>query len=115
MRHLQRIPNEFNRSSIELSNVAFKLFLAKVVVLVDIIEVKVPIAILSAEIDDQSPPELIKEFEAALVANEVNHFVKIYLGVKHGWVVRYNDDDAAEVESAKEAQQDLVDWFVKCL
>ncbi|KAL8189440.1 hypothetical protein R6Q57_029006 [Mikania cordata] len=85
------------------------------VTLDDIKEVKVPIAILSAEIDDQSPPELIKEFEAALVANEVNHFVKIYPGVKHGWVVRYNDDDAAEVESAKEAQQDLVDWFVKCL
>ncbi|KAI3775214.1 hypothetical protein L1987_49783 [Smallanthus sonchifolius] len=32
--------------------------------------VKVPIAILSAEIDNLSPPELIKEFEAALVANE---------------------------------------------
>ncbi|KAK9078467.1 hypothetical protein SSX86_002524 [Deinandra increscens subsp. villosa] len=37
----------------------------------DIKGVKVPIAILGAEIDQRSPPELIKEFEAALVANEV--------------------------------------------
>ncbi|KAI7749368.1 hypothetical protein M8C21_000718 [Ambrosia artemisiifolia] len=83
------------------------------VTLDDIKEVKVPIAILSAELDAQNPPELIKEFDAALDANKVYHFVKIYPGVDHGWVIRYNDDNAAEVKSAKEAQQDLVDWFRK--
>ncbi|KAI3803236.1 hypothetical protein L1987_31385 [Smallanthus sonchifolius] len=85
------------------------------VTLEDIKGVKIPIAILSAEIDNISPPELIKEFEAALVANEVDHSVKIYPGVTHGWVLRYKDDDAAEVKSAEEAQQDLVDWFGKYL
>ncbi|KAI3775213.1 hypothetical protein L1987_49782 [Smallanthus sonchifolius] len=85
------------------------------VTLDDIKGLQVPIAILGAEIDKRSPPELIKEFEAALVANEVNHFAKIYPGVAHGWTVRYKDDNAAEVKCAKEAHQDLVDWFGKCL
>ncbi|XP_076925335.1 endo-1,3;1,4-beta-D-glucanase-like [Bidens hawaiensis] len=81
----------------------------------DIKAVKVPIAILSAKLDEVNPPELIKEYEAALIANEVEHFVKIYPGVNHGWTTRYNDDNAAEVKSAKEAQQDLVDWLKKYL
>ncbi|XP_076898790.1 uncharacterized protein LOC143552460 [Bidens hawaiensis] len=80
-----------------------------------VLAVKVPIAILSAELDEVNPPELIKEYEAALVANEVEHFVKIYPGVNHGWTTRYNDDDAAEVKSAEEAQQDLVEWLKKYL
>ncbi|KAF5787771.1 putative dienelactone hydrolase, alpha/Beta hydrolase [Helianthus annuus] len=83
------------------------------VTLDDIKGVKVPIAILGAEFDEFSPPELIKEFEAALIVNEVYHFVKIYPGVGHGWAIRYNDDNPTEVKSAKEAQQDLVDWFGK--
>ncbi|XP_076927327.1 endo-1,3;1,4-beta-D-glucanase-like [Bidens hawaiensis] len=85
------------------------------VTLDDIKGIKVPIAILSAELDEMNPPELIKEYEAALAANKVEHFVKIYPGVNHGWTSRYNDDDAAEVKNAEEAQQDLVDWFKKYL
>ncbi|KAM0017676.1 putative dienelactone hydrolase, alpha/Beta hydrolase [Helianthus debilis subsp. tardiflorus] len=77
--------------------------------------VKVPTRILGAEIDKMSPPELVKEFEAALVAKEVNSFVKIYPGVSHGWTIRYKDEDAAEVKCAEEAHQDLVEWFGKCL
>ncbi|KAK1417003.1 hypothetical protein QVD17_26125 [Tagetes erecta] len=83
------------------------------VTLDDIKGVKVPIGIFGAEIDQRSPPELIKEFEAAVVANKVNHFVKIYPGVAHGWTVRYKDEDEAEVKCAHEAHQDLVDWFGK--
>nr|XP_043624004.1 endo-1,3;1,4-beta-D-glucanase-like [Erigeron canadensis] len=84
------------------------------VTLDDIKGVKVPIGILGAEIDQRSPPELIKEFEAALVAKpEVDCFVKIYPGVTHGWTVRYKDEDAAVVKLAEEAHQDLVDWFGK--
>ncbi|PWA37020.1 Dienelactone hydrolase [Artemisia annua] len=41
------------------------------VTLDDIKGVKVPTAILSAELDKKAPPELIKEFEAALKANQV--------------------------------------------
>ncbi|KAJ0744865.1 putative alpha/Beta hydrolase [Helianthus annuus] len=103
-----------------------------------ICRVKVPTGILGAEIDKMSPPELVKEFEAALVAKEyhiitlkkdiqippymvfftrmqVNSFVKIYPGVSHGWTIRYKDEDAAEVKCAQEAHQDLVEWFGKCL
>ncbi|MTV28762.1 hypothetical protein FTX61_25790, partial [Nitriliruptoraceae bacterium ZYF776] len=86
------------------------------VTLDDIKGVKVPIGILGAEIDQRSPPELIKEFEAALKAKPgVNCFVKIYPGVTHGWTVRYKDEDAAVVKCAEEAHQDLVDWFGKCI
>ncbi|KAL9995389.1 putative dienelactone hydrolase, alpha/Beta hydrolase [Helianthus debilis subsp. tardiflorus] len=57
-------------------------------------EVKVPVAILGAEFDKESPPEVVKQFEAALqVKPEVDHFVKIYHGVSHGWTVRYRDED----------------------
>ncbi|XP_048439443.1 endo-1,3;1,4-beta-D-glucanase-like isoform X2 [Pyrus x bretschneideri] len=48
------------------------------VALDDIQEVKVPIAIQGAEIDDYSPPELMKQFEQILAAKpEVDSFVKI--------------------------------------
>ncbi|KAL8242828.1 hypothetical protein R6Q59_013130, partial [Mikania micrantha] len=59
------------------------------VTLDDIKGVKVPVAILGAEFDKISPPELVKQFEAALQAKpEVDHFVKIFPGVSHGWTVR---------------------------
>ncbi|WVZ98447.1 hypothetical protein U9M48_043890 [Paspalum notatum var. saurae] len=75
----------------------------------DIKEVKCPISILGAEIDRSSPPELLKQFE------QIDHFVKIFPGVAHGWTVRYNNDDAAAVTSAKEALQDMKNWFNKYL
>ncbi|KAJ0491867.1 putative dienelactone hydrolase, alpha/Beta hydrolase [Helianthus annuus] len=78
--------------------------------------VKVPVAILAAEFDKISPPELVKQFEAALQAKpEVDHFVKIYPGVSHGWTVRYRDEDITSWKRAQEAHQDLLDWFGKCL
>ncbi|GMN46575.1 hypothetical protein TIFTF001_015769 [Ficus carica] len=51
----------------------------------DIKEVKVPIAILGAEIDNASQPELVKQFEDVLsVKPKIDYFVKIYPGVRHG-------------------------------
>ncbi|XP_024980294.1 endo-1,3;1,4-beta-D-glucanase-like [Cynara cardunculus var. scolymus] len=86
------------------------------VTLDDIKGVKVPIAILGAEIDRRSPPEVIKQFEEALEAKpEVDQFVKIYPGVSHGWTVRYKDEDEAAVKCAEEAHQDLLEWFGKYL
>ncbi|KAL4590216.1 hypothetical protein LXL04_003142 [Taraxacum kok-saghyz] len=86
------------------------------VTLDDIKGVKVSTAILGAEIDKLSPPELVKEFELALEANtEIDHFVKIYSGVSHGWTVRWKDDDEIAVKCAKEAHEDLLAWFAKCL
>uniref|UniRef100_A0A0E0L287 Dienelactone hydrolase domain-containing protein n=1 Tax=Oryza punctata TaxID=4537 RepID=A0A0E0L287_ORYPU len=82
----------------------------------DIKEVKCPIAILGAEIDRMSPPEVVKQFEQVLSSkSEIGHFVKIFPGVEHGWTVRYKDDDAAAVKSAKEALADMIDWFNKNL
>lgn len=78
----------------------------------DIKEVKCPIAILGAEIDKMSPPEVVKQFEQVLSSNSgVGHFVKIFPGVAHGWTVRYNSDDASAVKSAEEALADMTSWF----
>lgn len=80
----------------------------------DIKEVKAPIAILGAEIDKMSPPELIKQFEEILSSKpEVDNFVKIYPGVAHGWTVRYDVEDKKAVESAEEAHRDMLEWFTK--
>uniref|UniRef100_A0A0D9WG91 Dienelactone hydrolase domain-containing protein n=1 Tax=Leersia perrieri TaxID=77586 RepID=A0A0D9WG91_9ORYZ len=65
----------------------------------DIKEVKCPIAILAAEVDHMSPVELIKQFEQVLSSMpEVDHLVKIFPGVEHGWTVRYKSDDANAVK-----------------
>ncbi|CAN4093483.1 unnamed protein product [Withania somnifera] len=77
-------------------------------------EVKAPIAILAAEIDKISPPELIKQFEEILSSKpEVDKFVKIFPSVKHGWTVRYNVEDREAVQHAEEAHRDMLDWFIK--
>uniref|UniRef100_M8BYH9 Endo-1,31,4-beta-D-glucanase n=1 Tax=Aegilops tauschii TaxID=37682 RepID=M8BYH9_AEGTA len=80
-------------------------------------EVKCPIAILGAETDKTSPPELVKQFEQVLASSNsgIANFVKIFPGVSHGWTVRYKSEDAAAVKSAEEALVDMVDWFNKNL
>ncbi|XP_022734478.1 endo-1,3;1,4-beta-D-glucanase-like isoform X1 [Durio zibethinus] len=80
----------------------------------DVKSVKVPIAILGAEIDQRSPPELVKQFDKILSAKpEVDSFVKIFPKCAHGWTVRYNVDDAAAVSRADEAHQNMLEWFTK--
>ncbi|CAA3021243.1 endo-1,3 1,4-beta-D-glucanase-like [Olea europaea subsp. europaea] len=62
----------------------------------------------------QSPPELLKEFDATLNAKpEIDAFVKVFPGVSHGWSVRYKDDDEAAVKRAEEAHKDMLDWFIQ--
>ncbi|PQQ16822.1 endo-1 3 [Prunus yedoensis var. nudiflora] len=64
----------------------------------DIKEIKAPIAILGAEFDTISPPELLKKYEEVLSTKpEVNGYVKIFPGVPHGWTVRYREEDEAAV------------------
>ncbi|KAJ4824524.1 hypothetical protein Tsubulata_017122 [Turnera subulata] len=80
----------------------------------DIKEVKAPIAILGAEIDQMSPPELVKQFEEVLAAkSEVDSYVKIFPKVAHGWTVRYKDENEVEVKAAEEAHGNLLEWLVK--
>ncbi|XP_059632576.1 endo-1,3;1,4-beta-D-glucanase-like isoform X2 [Cornus florida] len=86
------------------------------VTLDDIQGVKVPISVLGAEIDNYSPPELLKQFEGALNAKpEVDGFVKIFPGATHGWTVRYKDEDEVAVKSAEESHRDMLNWFVNYL
>jgi len=80
----------------------------------DIRVVKAPIAILGAEIDKSSPPELVQQFGAILSAKpEVDSFVKIYPGVAHGWAVRYDENDEVAVKNAEEAHVKMLEWFNK--
>ncbi|ESQ47470.1 hypothetical protein EUTSA_v10021426mg [Eutrema salsugineum] len=79
----------------------------------DIKEVKVPIAVLGAEFDQVSPPELVKQFEDIFATKpEVKSFVKIFPRVKHGWTVRYNENDPSEVKAAEEAHKDMLAWLI---
>ncbi|XP_059439668.1 endo-1,3;1,4-beta-D-glucanase-like [Corylus avellana] len=79
----------------------------------DIKAVKVPIAILAAELDNGTPPKLLEEFKSVLSQNKVKNFIKIYPKVKHGWTVRYNDTDATAVKAANEAHKDMLHWLTK--
>ncbi|KAJ7552893.1 hypothetical protein O6H91_06G075000 [Diphasiastrum complanatum] len=83
----------------------------------DIKEVKVPIAILAAEIDRTSPPALIREFEKILVSkSEVcTTFCEVYPRVAHGWTIRYKVNDEKAVAEAEEAHAALLEWFGKSL
>ncbi|XP_010488428.1 PREDICTED: endo-1,3;1,4-beta-D-glucanase-like [Camelina sativa] len=78
----------------------------------DIKGVSIPIAVLGAEFDQVSPPELVRQFEDVLASKpEVKIFVKIFPSVKHGWTVRYNENDPFEVEAAEEAHKDMLSWL----
>ncbi|XVF64985.1 hypothetical protein PTKIN_Ptkin09bG0210500 [Pterospermum kingtungense] len=80
----------------------------------EINEVKVPIAILGAEIDNASPPEQLKQFgEMLSTKSEFDSSVKIFPAVAHGWTVRYNVEDESAVKSAEEAHEEMLNWFVK--
>ncbi|KAG0480422.1 hypothetical protein HPP92_010996 [Vanilla planifolia] len=77
---------------------------------------KAHLAVLGAEIDQVTPPEVVKQFEEILSSkSEIDSFVKIFPGVAHGWTVRYDPNDEAAVKKAEEAHQDLLHWFVKHL
>ncbi|KAH0988966.1 hypothetical protein GBA52_000449 [Prunus armeniaca] len=84
------------------------------VALDDIEGVKVPMAVLGAEIDEYSPLELLKQFEEILAAkSEIDSYVKIFPKAEHGWTVRYNVEDEAAVKRAEEAHNNMIDWFSK--
>ncbi|XP_024025899.1 endo-1,3;1,4-beta-D-glucanase isoform X2 [Morus notabilis] len=83
------------------------------VTLDDIKEVKVPLGVFGAELDKQYPRELVNQFEEVLRANKIDHFVKIYQGVKHGFTLRYDVQDDLARKRAKEAHKDLLNWFTK--
>ncbi|XP_026379926.1 uncharacterized protein LOC113274499 [Papaver somniferum] len=78
-------------------------------------EIKVPISILGAEVDQLSSPELVKQFEQVLQtkSDQVPSFVKIFNGVEHGWTVRYEIENKEAVEHAEEAHANMLELFSK--
>jgi len=46
---------------------------------------------------------------------QVKSFVKIFPRCKHGWTVRYNENDPSEVEAAMEAHKDMLAWLIDYL
>ncbi|KAI5447322.1 hypothetical protein KIW84_014971 [Lathyrus oleraceus] len=77
-------------------------------------DIRVPIALLGAEIDDFFPKEKLKQAEELLSAKaEIESLVKLYPGVTHGWSVRYNIEDEVAVKNAEEAHEDMLNWFIK--
>ncbi|CAL5094817.1 unnamed protein product [Urochloa decumbens] len=82
----------------------------------DMKEIKCPIEVLGGEFDVFSPPKLVHQFELALEQNKaIDHFVKIFPRVPHGFACRYNSSDPFAVETAEAARKDMVRWFSKHL
>ncbi|KAF3457221.1 hypothetical protein FNV43_RR01878 [Rhamnella rubrinervis] len=67
----------------------------------DIKEVKVPISVLGAEVDQTAPRELL------------DFHVKVFPKVEHDWTTRYSVEDEEAVKKAEEALQDMLEWFSK--
>ncbi|GJN14267.1 hypothetical protein PR202_gb01067 [Eleusine coracana subsp. coracana] len=82
----------------------------------DIKEVKCPIEVLGGELDTLSPPKLVHQFESALEEMKgIDHLVKIFPRVPHGFACRYNSSDPFAVKTAEEARRDMMSWFDKHL
>uniref|UniRef100_A0A1D1ZHA9 Endo-1,31,4-beta-D-glucanase n=1 Tax=Anthurium amnicola TaxID=1678845 RepID=A0A1D1ZHA9_9ARAE len=80
----------------------------------DIKEVEVPMEVLGGELDEISPPSLLKQFELILSTKSgIESFVKVFPGVPHGFSIRYDANDKFAVKTAEEAQQDMLNWFQK--
>ncbi|KAL3634565.1 hypothetical protein CASFOL_021619 [Castilleja foliolosa] len=81
--------------------------------------VKVPTAILGAQYDKYVSPILLQQYEFALEAIKpkvaIDSYLKIFPGAEHGWTTIYNDTDAAAVNRAAEAHNELLNWFKKYL
>lgn len=80
----------------------------------DIKEVKVPLAILGAEIDIITPPKMVLEFESILKASpDVGHqsYCNIYPDADHGWTTRYEPNNLEARNRAETAHGDIISWF----
>ncbi|CAH9106067.1 unnamed protein product [Cuscuta europaea] len=75
--------------------------------------VEVPIAVLGAERDNGLPVAQMTLFNEILSSPEhkIDHLVKMYPRVCHGWTIRYFVNNTFAVNSAAEAHQDMINWF----
>ncbi|KAL9080973.1 MAG: hypothetical protein Q9157_000383 [Trypethelium eluteriae] len=77
----------------------------------DIEGIKVPISMACVENDQLFPDEVREEGKKALAAGVVEHEVKVYEGVPHGFAVLGDYADGKIVEKQKEAFQQMLGWL----
>ncbi|CAM6118663.1 unnamed protein product [Calypogeia fissa] len=78
--------------------------------------VKTPFAILAAELDQTTTVAQVEEYKKILESqNEIDYFVKVFPGQKHGWTVRYDENDEKSFKPAHESHEDTINWFKKHL
>jgi len=77
----------------------------------DISAVRVPISIICVEDDPLFPDEIRKAGEDALVKSGVEHEVKIYPGVPHGFAVLGDYEDPKIKEAQQQAFGEMLGWL----
>jgi dienelactone hydrolase len=77
----------------------------------DISAVKVPMSLICVENDPLFPEEIRKAGEDALVKNGIEHEIKIYPGVPHGFAVLGDYDDSKIKEAQQQAFGEMLGWL----
>jgi len=77
----------------------------------DIAAVKVPMSLICVEDDPLFPEEVRKAGEDALVKSGVEHEIKIYPGVPHGFAVLGDYDDSKIKEAQQQAFGEMLGWL----
>lgn len=77
----------------------------------DIASVKVPVSLICVQDDPMFPEEIWKAGEDALVKSGIEHEVKIYPGVPHGFAVLGDYDDTKIKEAQQQAFGEMLGWL----
>ena len=77
----------------------------------DIGGIMVPISMVCVENDQLFPDEVREEGKKTLAAGSVEHEVKVFGGVPHGFAVLGDYEDGQIVEKQKEAFQQMLGWL----
>jgi dienelactone hydrolase len=77
----------------------------------DIANVKVPMSMICVQDDPMFPEEVWKAGEDALVKGEIEHEVKIYPGVPHGFAVLGDYNNAKIKEAQQQAFGEMLGWL----
>eukprot|EP00897_Mesotaenium_endlicherianum_P007275 jgi/Mesen1/6576/ME000336S05797 len=83
----------------------------------DIRALKVPLAVLGAEVDERTPPSLVADFKAIMADKEVGpkSFFRVFPKVAHGFAVRYDPDNNEASDAAAQAHADMLNFFKRNL
>ncbi|KAI0640321.1 Alpha/Beta hydrolase protein [Trametes polyzona] len=73
--------------------------------------VKKPILLSCAEIDETFPVESRRRAEDILVEEKATYFIQVFSSVKHGFALRGNPDVSVEKWAKEESARGILDWF----